>query len=146
MLVTMRIREFKKFPKRLIAKLTPIARDQFESSGELAWAIFDKSERKWIVYADNGEPLLVAGVLRMTLLGRPELWFMMCEEFALDLRAHLRDALALREELLTMYPVVRAKVNANDSCAKHFARFFSFRELSTECFRGRYVTVYEVAR
>jgi len=141
-----RIKEFKKFPKRLISKLTPLARDQFESSGELAWTIFDRSERKWIIYAENGEPLIVAGVLRMTLLGRPELWFMMCEEFTRDLRKYLREALALRAELLALYPVVRAKVNANDSCAKHFARFFSFRELSTECFWGRYVTVYEVAR
>lgn len=141
-----RIREIKKFPKSMLKHLGPTATEQFEMSGDYAWAIINQSDRKWIVYGADKKPLLVAGVLRKTLLGYPELWFLMCKAFPENLRQNLRESVGLREKLLEYYPVVRAKVTAADTVGHKFARFFKFKELSTEQVQNKFITIYEATK
>lgn len=146
MLGMMRVRKLKRLPKTMLRQLTPLAKRQFESSGDLAWELLDRSETKWAIYNDEGELILIAGLLKQTRLGRPELWMLMCKGFLKNLRQSMRDSRELMSRLLAMEPVVRAKVQCIDKLSCRFAIKLGFRKVEERLFQNGMVNIYEVVQ
>lgn len=121
-----KIREIKVIPKSVIRRFSDHARQEFEEAGEYAHEIVRKSDRAWLITV-RGKPVLVAGVVRKSLIGTPpELWVLLCKDFCASLKESVKITRFLREELFKLYPKVRVKVPIAYDAGHRFAKFFGF--------------------
>jgi len=75
----------------------------------------------------NGDPLLVAGIIRPSLLARPRLWFLLALSFMDNTSWHLRLLREMTKELDKRYGTVETSVQADWDVGLRFARFCGFR-------------------
>lgn len=103
--------------------------------------LFQVSDEVWSVRSDEGVPLLIAGVIPGTMLGRaPELWIMLCKELEQRPRRYIREVGYLVQRLREIYPRMRTKLeDRRPQC--RFAEFFGFRP--TGCWEQNYM-IFEV--
>lgn len=106
--------------------------------GEYAWkelqmsakqikAVERASDGIWVV-SDEGNPLLVAGVIKQSLLGTPRLWFLLCQPF-IDSKVnfHLRSLRLVVDLLAQRYRRMETYVEKDWRTGERFAKFVGFR-------------------
>lgn len=99
---------------------------ELQLSAKQIRAVERASDGIWVVSDD--QPLVVAGVIKQSLLGTPRLWFLLCQHF-IDSRVnfHLK-ALRMTVDLLAMrYPRMETYVEKDWRTGERFAKFCGFR-------------------
>lgn len=94
-------------------------------------AVQNKSEGIWTVDVD-GRSILVAGIIRHSLLNPPRLWVLVTRAFAeSNVIWHLRALRKVLVELDLRYQIVQTLVQADWKRGIKFARFCGFRVVET---------------
>lgn len=138
------IEPLKKMPKDVLPQLASYAKQEvqdilleFGKQGFTADALFWGSDEVWLLRNEENIPLLIAGVIKGSLLGkRPELWILMCEEMERNPRKYLRWVRELTNRLKDLYPGLRANAEPIKKTTK-FAKFFGFKPVGID---GKYTT------
>lgn len=103
------------------------AAEELEMSKGQIKAVERASDGVWVV--SDTAPLVVAGVIRQSLVGTPRLWFLLCEGFINgSLKDNLRTLRTTLDMLMQRYPKVETYVEQDWQMGEHFARFAMFRK------------------
>jgi len=109
--------------------------DSFSPRGKADWEkllsagvdIMVGTHKAWRVVDNVGNDIMIAGVLRFSLVGRsPNMWFVLCDAFRLNKRENLKHCLVLIEEVSSIYPRLEAFARKDSEEDQHFLRFLGF--------------------
>lgn len=99
---------------------------------ELGWARqklleIQRQSEKIFVVGEPDQAIVVAGVIRPTLLSTPWLWVLICEGTIQRVGA-LREMRILTQELFHRYPRIETYVEKDWDIGRRFARFCGFSD------------------
>ena len=136
----MLVRAIKEFPADL--NLLDWAVGEFASTSEAERTTLLQKSEAWVL--ENGEPVMVVGVRRASLIGEAELWMLLCRTFCKNLKTNLREVRELMPLLRAKYPQVQVKIDDGFPAGRKFAEHFGFRRVGDTEFRGQPFGLYEV--
>lgn len=135
-----RSEQVREIPSDVIDALAPYSAKEFSSATEWVQRIMATSDDIRVFYEDD-KPLLVVGVIKMSLLGTPYLWFLLCDNFS---PRYLRKARKWVHGAVRKYFGLQTQIEDEFETGVKFAEFFGFRKtgIVSEIFDRRY-HVYE---
>lgn len=128
-------------------KPAPLAELDMRESTTVERRIFARrAEKVWFLHDENNHTLLVAGIVRPSQVGIPELWIVLADEFTRDLKSNMRDCKEKIEELLAEYPWIKVRVDAKSPKGQKFVTMLGFTEFHRDTHGDREYIHYEVRR
>lgn len=105
-----------------------------------------RTEQTWVLEDQNGNTVMVAGLIKKTQVSTPEIWMLLCEPFRENL---LKNILQLRPkvaELLELHPRIVVRVDAQAPGGTRMMEALGFRPFRRETAHGREYIHCEVTR
>jgi hypothetical protein len=107
---------------------------------------FRRTETMWVLEDEARNTILIAGIRRQSQVSTPELWVLLCEPFAKNLRRNIPLVRAKFYELLEQHPRIYAKIDAQSPSGLKFAEAFGFSVVSRDTSGPREYIFCEVTR
>lgn len=106
-----------------------------------------ESASMWRLLGARDEVIAIVGIYAPDLVGvLPEMWLLLTEDFRRNLRYNLVAAQVGFKQILSLYPQMMVRIDAESPLGTKFAEFYGFKKAQkAQQYHGRDYLVYEVS-